>query len=102
LQDLSFFQNYPPLFAILRLTPPVPYTHLCSYWVVFVVSTRFPILEASQQNVFFMGSGIKPHSEPPTWRTRVSLFVCAISLDLFGVRGPSSSYATASIAIRII
>jgi hypothetical protein len=40
--------------------------------------------------------------QPPTWRTRVSLFVRVITLDLSGMGGPASSYATAVIALRII
>jgi hypothetical protein len=34
-------------------------------------------------------------------RTRVSLFVWLLYLDLFGLGGPTSSYATAGIAFRV-
>jgi len=38
----------------------------------------------------------------PTWRARVSLFVWVLSFDLFGMDGPTGSYATAGIALRVI
>ena len=39
--------------------------------------------------VFFYGVGLA--SQPPTQRTRVSLFVWVITLDLSGMEGPTSS-----------
>jgi len=39
---------------------------------------------------------------PPTWRTRVPLFVWVITFDLSGMEEPTSSLATASIALRIM
>jgi len=51
---------------------------------------------------FFPGWGRYPHAQPPTWRTRVSLFVWVITFDLKGLGDPASSYATASLALRII
>jgi hypothetical protein len=38
---------------------------------------------------------------PPTWRTRVSLFVWLLPLDLSGMGDTTSRYATAAIALRI-
>jgi hypothetical protein len=35
------------------------------------------------------------------WRTRVPLFVWLLSLDLSGMVDPTSSYATAGIALRV-
>jgi hypothetical protein len=35
------------------------------------------------------------------WRTRVSLFICLLPLDLSGMGAPTSSYATAGIALRV-
>jgi len=35
--------------------------------------------------------GCYPHAKPPTWRTRVSLFVWIITLDLSGMGGPTNS-----------
>jgi hypothetical protein len=39
--------------------------------------------------------------QPRTWRTRVSLFVWLLPLDLSGMGAPTSSYATAGIALRV-
>jgi hypothetical protein len=77
-----------------------PLENPCSCWVIFVVSIRFPTLKASQQNIF-MGWG-QPYAQAPTWRCRVSFFVWVITLDLCGMRGPTSSNATTSIVPRII
>jgi hypothetical protein len=46
--------------------------------------------------------GCQPHTQLPTWRIRTSLLVWAVTFDLSGMGGPASSYATASIAFRII
>jgi hypothetical protein len=48
-----------------------------------------------------MMSGRQPHAQPPTWRTRVSFFVSILPLDLSGLGGLNSSYATAGIALRV-
>jgi hypothetical protein len=41
---------------------------------------------------YFYGVGLSaPLPTPPTWRTRVSLFVWVITLDLSGIGGPTSS-----------
>jgi hypothetical protein len=52
-------------------------------------------------NLIFTVSCCQPHVQPPTWRTRVSLFVWLLPLDLFGLGGPTNSYATAGIALRV-
>jgi hypothetical protein len=41
------------------------------------------------------------HAQHPTWRTRVSLYVWLLSLDLSGMGVLTSSYATAGIALRV-
>jgi hypothetical protein len=41
------------------------------------------------------------HPSPKTWRTRVTLFVWLLPLDLSGMVNPTSSYATAGIALRV-
>jgi hypothetical protein len=38
----------------------VPLVNPYSCWVVLIVSIWFSILEASQQNIFFMGWGVSP------------------------------------------
>jgi hypothetical protein len=50
---------------------------------------------------FFPGRGCWPCAQRPTWRTRVSLFVWLLPFDLSGLGGPTSSYATAGIALRV-
>jgi len=40
--------------------------------------------------------------QPPTWRTRVSLFVWVITLDVSSMGGPTSSHTTASIGLWIM
>jgi hypothetical protein len=42
-----------------------------------------------------------PHAQPQTWRTRVSLCFWLLPLDLFGIGGLISSYATAGIALDV-
>jgi hypothetical protein len=51
--------------------------------------------------LIFTVRGFQPHVQPATWRTRVSLFVWLLPLDLSGLGGPTSSYATASIALGV-
>ena len=51
---------------------------------------------------FVPGDGVlAPSTQPPTWRTSVSLFVWVLSFDLSGKGGPTSSYATAGIRSSI-
>ena len=50
----------------------------------------------------FYGVRFQLHVQPPTWRTRLSLFVWAITFDLSGIGGPTNSDASASIARRVI
>jgi hypothetical protein len=59
-------------------------------------------LKVPQQLKLFTELGRQPHAEPPTWRARVSLFVWIVTFDLSSMRDPTSSYATAGIAVRII
>jgi hypothetical protein len=73
----------------------------CSQIVVYLSVPSEASLRFSQR-VFFMGWGCQPHAQPPTWRTRVSLLVWAITFDLSGKGNPTSRYATAGTAFRII
>jgi hypothetical protein len=52
-------------------------------------------------NFIFMVWGCQPQVQPPTWRTRISLFVWLLPLDLSSLGGPTSSYVTTGIAIRV-
>jgi hypothetical protein len=54
------------------------------------------------QHTFFYGMGLQPHAQPPTWRTRLSLFVWVITFDLSGMGGPTSSFATAGLTLGIL
>jgi hypothetical protein len=49
----------------------------------------------------FYGVRFLVSDQPLTWRTRVSLFVWLLLLDLSGMGAPTSSYATAGIALRV-
>ena len=53
-------------------------------------------------DISFRRWSCQPHSQPLTWRTRLSLFLWVITFDLSLTGGPTSSYATAIIALRII
>ena len=59
-------------------------------------SLRFP------ERKLFSGMGSYTYAHPPTWRTRLSLFVWVITFDLSGLGDPVSRYATAGLALRII
>jgi hypothetical protein len=45
--------------------------------------------------------GRQPLAQPRTWRNKVSHLVWIIPFDLSGTGGPTSSYATAGIALRV-
>jgi hypothetical protein len=49
----------------------------------------------------FYGVRLLASRPTPTWRTRVSLSVWLLPLDLSGMGDPATSYATASIALRV-
>jgi uncharacterized membrane protein YfhO len=54
----------------------------------------------SGQTCFLWEGGHQPNSQPPTWRTTMSL-VWNLTLDLSGLRDPSGRYATTGIALEI-
>jgi hypothetical protein len=58
--------------------------------------------QVSRHLHFFTVRGHQPLAQSPTWRTRLSLLVWIIPFDLSGMGGPTSSYATAGIALRVI
>ena len=47
--------------------------------------------------------GCQPYAQPPTWRTRISLLVWVITLDLSGMGGPTISihYRQHSSGVRM-
>jgi hypothetical protein len=71
-------------------------------YVVLCISIQLQSLKPSQQLKLFMEWSFQPHALLPTRRTRVSIFVCIITFDLSSMGDPTSSYATASMALRII
>ena len=77
------YQGLPPglLCLLLYLTL---YTVPLNLSSLFLCSTFVTIS-------FFTVWGCQPHAKPPTWRTKVSLFVLVITLDLSGMGGPTSS-----------
>jgi hypothetical protein len=50
----------------------------------------------------FYGVGPSTSRPTPTWRARVSVSVWIITFDMSGMGDLTSSYATASIALRIV
>jgi len=52
--------------------------------------------------LFFTELGCQPDVQPSTWRTRTSLFIWNLILDLPLLGGPASSYATAGTAFKYI
>jgi hypothetical protein len=58
--------------------------------------------QVSRHLYFFTVRGCQPLAQPPTWRTRLSLLVCIIPFELSGMGGPTSSYATAVIPLRVV
>jgi hypothetical protein len=91
----SFLPSFLPLGTTAKgeLWPPAQSTSILLY---------FPRLTVwFLNNLVFMVWGCYPHAQPPAWRTRVSLFVWLLLLHLSGRGDPSSSYATAGIALRV-
>ena len=60
------------------------------------------ISEVSWTQVLFRSGVVTPRAQPPTWRTRISLFVSVITFDLSGLDDSASSYATAGLTLRTI
>jgi hypothetical protein len=50
----------------------------------------------------FTGLVCRSHAHSPTWRTRLSRFVWLFTLDLSGMGGSASRYATTGITLRIL
>jgi hypothetical protein len=82
--DFGFQHIFPPFLTVKH---PSGWNFNC-----IVFSTKFVLA----------GLGCQPNAQPPTWRTRVSLLVWNLTLDLSGLGGPASSYATAGIVREII
>ena len=83
----------------------VPYT---KGQILFLLASSSSDYQSSPRHLwsflnitFSTGWGCRSHVQPPTWRTRVSLFVSVVTFDLSGMEDLASSYATASMAVRV-
>jgi hypothetical protein len=75
------------------------YPFPCSQVVICLSILSEASLRFSEHKFFSLGWGCQPHAQPPTWRTRVSLFVWASTFDLCGMGDPAISYPTAGLAL---
>jgi hypothetical protein len=100
-----YFQNSLSLALVFHASMPSNSTPGSLIAIAVFVLCSFFLSEAChevlKQYFFFKGWGCQPHAQPATWRTRASLFWGVITFDLSGMGGPSSSYATATIALGI-
>ena len=85
-----------------RTESPLPVTYLLRAWwhikslFFFFLSGLWSFTPA------FTGVGYQPSAQPPTWRTRGSLFVWSLPFDLFGMGVPARSLKTpADIALGV-
>ena len=76
---------------------PFPYS-----WIDLCLSVLPEVSPKFFQHELFMEWGWQPQAKPPTWRTRLSHFIWVITFDLSSMGGPTRSYATTSIALRIL
>ena len=91
-----------PLSIISFILPG--FSIVCTFHVARVISVYLVFFRPSSFNLssfficstfvtvsFFTGWGCYPHANPPTWRTRVSVFVWVITFDMSGMEGPTTS-----------
>jgi len=94
---------------------PLPYRLSCYYYYYYyspswaLASSNIVLKHVASNfwsystgHIFWDGGGSQPNTHCPTQRTRISLFVGVITYVLSGMGIPTSSYATASIALGII
>jgi hypothetical protein len=94
LEDMKFLPSFLPLGATAQgeLWPPKQSASILFYSEAdCLVSEQFS----------FYGVRLLASRPTPTCRTRVSLFVWLLLLDLSGMGDPTSSYATTGIALRV-
>ena len=76
---------------------------LCTRFRLRPINRPVPFLHwESSAYGCFMWKGSWPFAKHPTWRTRMPVFVWAITLVLSGLGDPASSYVTACLAPWII
>jgi hypothetical protein len=89
--EITFTAHWHMLFTALLLLPLQSLVDL----------SIFPVLEASQYDSL-MGVGLSSLRRTPKLEDQIPLLIWVITLRLSGMGGLSSSYATASIAFRVI
>jgi hypothetical protein len=102
LVDLNLFHNCPlcSWSCDLHIEYLIIANH-CSCWVVSIVSIWFQASEGSQ-GILFYGMGLSAPCPTPDLEDQGIPFSLGHHLDLSGMGDPTSSYATASIAVRNI
>ena len=105
-------QYFEPTFIYFPRLKHCSYIPRCNYvsfpfslilaWVMIISCYLVvnSIVLFSGQTWFLWEGGLQPNSQPPTWRTRMSL-VWNFTLDLSGLRDPASRYTTTGIALEI-
>ena len=74
----------------------------CRRVCTFQFPNRITLFISFLRNVLVCtGQGCQPCTQSPTWRTRVSLFVWVITLDLSGMGGPAGSIRQRSSQIHL-
>jgi hypothetical protein len=87
----AVFNGFTVIIIIIIIIIIIGMTALCEPWPS----------SGLLNSLIFTVWGCQPHARPPNWRTRVSLFVWLLPLDLSGLGGPTSSYATTGRALRV-
>jgi hypothetical protein len=95
--SLGHLNSQSPLLSVFRLLHPLSYLQHVSH-------PSEADYRVSEQIIFLRCGVVSPTPNPPAWRTRVSLFVCVIPLDLSGMGGPTSSirYLQHSSRVHVI
>ena len=103
LVGFGLLYDFVPQSSIFTLLSPVSHFHntFRALVVLFCVCRNY-YLQPSQQRKFFQGAVASRTPNPLPRRTGVSLLVWIITFGLSGKGGPTSSYATAGIALRIM
>ena len=71
-------------------------------WSSTIIIHSTSISRLLNNEVFYVGGVVSLTPNLPIWRTRIFLFVWVITCDLSVMRGPTSSYGTAGVALRVI
>ena len=101
LPGLGLPHKMPPFIPICSFTLPssfpqqllsISLNHIYNVWTFnSQVIVYLLVLSEASLRVFYWGGVITCMPNPPTWRTRVSLFVWAITFDLSNLGDPASA-----------